>query len=144
MHFIGAGVWGFLHTLPQINYYTHGSQVTVSHGHLAFFGAYALLNLMTFYYAMPKLQGIAAYDDRRGKIGFWTMCTAMMIMGLTFGVAGVLQSYIERVLGMGYMVAQGYMRLWMGVTMVAGLFFLGGLLTTVVDLFTLRPAKAQE
>ena len=143
MHLIGAGVWGFLHTLPQINYYTHGSQVTVSHGHLAFFGAYALLNLMTFYYAMPKLQGIAAYDDRRGKIGFWTMCSAMMIMGLTFGVAGVLQSYIERVLGMGYMVAQGYMRLWMGVTMVAGVFFLGGLLTTVVDLFTLRPVKVK-
>jgi len=47
------------------------------------------------------------------------------------------------VLGMGYMVAQGYMRLWMGVTMVAGVFFLGGLLTTVVDLFTLRPAKSQ-
>ncbi|MEW6719813.1 MAG: cbb3-type cytochrome c oxidase subunit I, partial [Thermodesulfobacteriota bacterium] len=38
LHLIGAGVWGFLHTLPQINYYTHGSQVTVSHGHLAFFG----------------------------------------------------------------------------------------------------------
>ena len=120
LHFIGAGVWGFLHTLPQINYYTHGSQVTVSHGHLAFFGAYALLNLMTFYYAMPKMKGIAAYDDRLGKIGFWTMCSAMMIMGLTFGVAGVLQSYIERVLGMGYMVAQGYMRLWMGVTMAGG------------------------
>jgi hypothetical protein len=31
----------------------------------------------------------------------------------------------------------------MGVTMVAGLFFLGGLLTTVVDLFTLRPAKVR-
>ena len=71
------------------------------------------------------------------------MCIAMMIMGLTFGIAGVLQTYIERVLGMGYMVAQSYMRLWMGVTMVAGVFFLGGLLTTVVDLFTLRPAKAQ-
>jgi nitric oxide reductase subunit B len=48
MHMIGAGVWGFMHTLPQINYYTHGSQVTVSHGHLAFFGAYALLNIMVF------------------------------------------------------------------------------------------------
>src|SRR5512143_278259 len=143
LHMIGAGVWGFLHTLPQIKYYTHGSQVTVSHGHLAFFGAYALLNLMTFYYAMPKLKWIAVYDDRLGKIGFWTMCSAMMLMGLTFGVAGVLQSYIERVLGMGYMVAQGYMRLWMGVTMTMGFIFLRGLPTTVVNLFTLRPAKAK-
>src|SRR5512139_3735634 len=143
LHLIGAGVWGFLHTLPQINYYTHGSQVTVSHGHLAFFGAYALLNLTVFYYAMPKLRGVPVYDDSRGKIGFWTMCIAMMIMGLTFGVAGVLQSYIERVLGLGYMTAQGYMRLWMGITFVAGIFFLGGLLTTVVDLFTVRPARAE-
>jgi len=65
----------------------------------------------------------------------------MMIMGLTFGVAGVLQSYVERVLGMGYMTAQSHMRLWMGVTMVAGIFFLVGLLITVTDLLTLRPAR---
>jgi nitric oxide reductase subunit B len=141
-HMIGAGVWGFLHTLPQINYYTHGSQVTVSHGHLAFFGAYALLNLMTFYFAMPKIKGIEVYDDTRGKIGFWTMCIAMMLMGLFFGVAGVLQSYVERVQGMGYMTAQSYMRLWMGAVFFCGISFLAGLLTTVADLFTLRPAKA--
>ena len=69
MHLIGAGVWGFLHTLPQINYYTHGSQVTVSHGHLAFFGAYALLNLMVFYYAMPQAQGDRAVQARPGTWG---------------------------------------------------------------------------
>jgi nitric oxide reductase subunit B len=140
-HLIGAGVWGFLHTLPQVNYYTHGSQVTVSHGHLAFFGAYALLNLTTFYYAMPKLKGISVYDDTRGKYGFWTMCIAMMLMGLFFGVAGVLQSYIERVMGLGFMTAQSHMRLWMGVTFFTGLVFLAGLLTTVTDLLTIRPAK---
>ena len=144
LHLIGAGVWGFLHTLPQINYYTHGSQVTVSHGHLAFFGAYALLNLTTFYYAMPKLKGIKEYDDRRGTWGFWIMCTAMMLMGLTFGVAGVIQAYVERVLGLGYMTAQSYMRLWMGATLFLGVIFLLGVLTTVTDLLTLRPkARAQ-
>jgi len=56
-------------------------------------------------------------------------------------VAGVLQTYIERVLGLGYMTAQSYMRLWMGVTMTAGVFFLIGLLTTVTDLLTLRPTR---
>jgi len=71
------------------------------------------------------------------------MNIAMMIMGLTFGVAGVLQAYVERVLGMGYMTAQSYMRLWMGVTMTAGVFFLIGLLTTVTDLLTIRPAKSK-
>lgn len=138
-HFIGAGVWGFAHTLPQINYYTHGSQVTVSHGHLAFFGAYALLNLTVFYYAIPKLKGIEVYRPTRGKFGFWTMCSAMMLMGLTFGIAGVLQSYLERVLGMGYMTAQSYMQLWMGITMVLGVFFLMGVLVTVADLLFMKP-----
>ena len=43
--FLGAGVWGFIHTLSVVNYYTHGSQVTAAHGHLAFSGAYVLVVL---------------------------------------------------------------------------------------------------
>jgi len=141
MHMIGAGVWGFMHTLPQINYYTHGSQVTVSHGHLAFFGAYALLNIMVFYYAMPKIKGIEVYDPSRGKVAFWTMSSAMMLMGLSLGIAGVVQSYIERVLGMGYMAAQSYMRLWMEITFFLGICFFIGVLLMVSDLLLLRPAR---
>ena len=92
-HLLGAGLFGFAHTLPQVNYYTHGSQVTVSHGHLAFFGAYAMLNIMVFYYAMPQLKGLKNFAEGRGKFGFWTMTSAMFCIGLTFGVAGVLQAY---------------------------------------------------
>jgi nitric oxide reductase subunit B len=141
MHMIGAGVWGLMHTLPQINYYTHGSQVTVSHGHLAFFGAYALLNIMVFYYAMPKIKGIEVYDPTRGKVAFWTMSTAMMLMGISFGIAGIVQSYLERVLGMGYMAAQVYMRLWLQVTFFLGIFFFIGVLVLVTDLLFIRPAR---
>jgi nitric oxide reductase subunit B len=139
-HFVGAGVWGFIHTLPQINRYTHGSQVTAAHGHLAFFGAYTLLNLTVFYFAMPQLRGIAVYDGRRGRTAFWTMCIAMLVMGMSFGVAGVLQSYVERVLRLGFMTAQGYMRLWLGITLAAGFAFLAGVLLMVRDLLSLRPA----
>ncbi|MGB8145110.1 MAG: cbb3-type cytochrome c oxidase subunit I, partial [Chromatiaceae bacterium] len=39
MAFLGAGVWGFLHTLSPVNYYTHGTQITAAHGHMAFYGA---------------------------------------------------------------------------------------------------------
>ena len=142
-HFIGAGIWGFAHTLPQINYYTHGSQVTVSHGHLAFFGAYALLNITVFYFAIPKLKGIDVYDSLRGRIGFWTTSSVMLLMGLTFGISGVVQSYIERVMGLGYMTAQGYLRTWMGVTFFLGFFFLIGVLIMVYDLFFIKPAKQE-
>jgi nitric oxide reductase subunit B len=96
---------------------------------------------MVFYYAMPKIKGIDVYDDSRGKVAFWTMSTAMMLMGLSFGIAGVVQSYIERVLGMGYMAAQQYMKLWFGVTLGLGVFFSIGVLIMVVDLLSLRPAR---
>jgi nitric oxide reductase subunit B len=144
LHFVGAGVWGFLHTLPQINYYTHGSQVTVAHGHIAFFGAYVLLNLMFFYYAMPKLKGLTEFDERRGNLAFWWMSIAMVFMTLAFSVAGVLQTYIERVMGLGYMTAQAQMRFWFATLVVLGSTFLIGVVLTVVDLLTLRPAPARE
>ena len=57
MAFLGAGVWGFLHTLSSVNYYTHGTQVTAAHGHLAFFGAYVMLNLAMMAYAIPQING---------------------------------------------------------------------------------------
>ncbi|MBI4522270.1 MAG: cbb3-type cytochrome c oxidase subunit I [Deltaproteobacteria bacterium] len=142
LHFVGAGFWGFLHTLPQINYYTHGSQVTVAHGHIAFFGAYVLLNVMFFYYAIPKLKGLAEFDERRGTLAFWCMSIAMALMTLAFSVAGVLQTYIERVMGLGYMTAQAQMRFWFAIVVVLGLTLLIGVVLTVVDLLTLRPAKA--
>jgi nitric oxide reductase subunit B len=141
LHVVGAGLWGFMHTLPQINYYTHGSQVTVAHGHIAFFGAYVLLNLTFFYYAMPQLKGLVVYDERRGTLAFWWLSLAMGGMTLAFSVAGVLQTYIERVMGLGYMTAQSQMRFWFAVLVVLGLTLLAGVVLTVVDLLTLRPAR---
>ena len=143
-HLVGAGFWGFAHTLPQINYYTHGSQVTASHGHVAFFGAYVLLNLTFFYYAIPELKGISRFSERRGHITFWWMSLAMLGMGLSFGIAGVLQTYIERVMSLGYMTAQAQMRFWFVITWVLGLILLVGVILTVLDLLTLRQAPAEE
>ena len=141
-HFIGAGIWGFIHTLPQINYYTHGSQVTVSHGHLAFFGAYALLNLTVFYYAIPKLKGIEYFDQTLGKWGFWVSSSAMMLLGLVFGVAGVLQTYVERVMGLGYMTAQLQMQFWFKIAIGCGVVFLVGVLIMIYDLLAPKAAPA--
>ncbi len=141
LHFIGAGLFGFAHTLPQINYYTHGSQVTVSHGHLAFFGAYVLLNLTFFYVAVPALRGIAGglYAERAGHWGFWLMSLGVLGMSLSFAVAGVLQTYLERILGQPYMVAQQPIRFWMLLAVIHGVMVLAGSITTVRHLLTLRP-----
>src|SRR5687768_14786470 len=52
MSFVGAGFLGFAHTWPQVNKWTHGTLVTAMHGHLAFWGAYAMLVLAIIAYAL--------------------------------------------------------------------------------------------
>jgi nitric oxide reductase subunit B len=144
LHFVGAGAFGFAHTLPQVNYYTHGSQVTVSHGHLAFYGAYALVNLSFFYFAIPRLKGLpdARYDERAGHWGFWIASLALLGMSLAFAVAGVLQAYLERYLGLPYIVAQQPIRLWMFIVFLHGILVLAGVVIIVKHLLALRPALA--
>ncbi len=146
LHFIGAGAFGFAHTLPQINYYTHGSQVTVSHGHLAFYGAYVLLNLAFFYFAIPRIKRFdgGRYQERAGHWGFWITTVSLLGMSLAFAVAGVLQSYLERYLGQPYIVAQSPIRFWMFVVFAHGIFVLLGVVILVKHLLTLRPAPAPE
>jgi nitric oxide reductase subunit B len=143
LHFVGAGLFGFAHTLPQVNYYTHGSQVTVSHGHLAFYGAYVLLNLSFMYFAMPRLKGLpdGRYEQRAGYWGFWLTSYGVVGMSLAFAVAGVLQTYLERVRGEPYMIAQQPMRFWMLIVFLHGLLALSGVLVTVWHLLTLRPER---
>ncbi|HYG85606.1 MAG TPA: cbb3-type cytochrome c oxidase subunit I, partial [Azospirillum sp.] len=104
--FLGAGVWGFLHTLAPVNYYTHGTQVTAAHGHLAFFGAYAMINLAIITYAMPHLRGTQPYNQALNKASFWLMTTGMTVMTFALTFAGVVQTHLQRVLGMGYMEVQ--------------------------------------
>lgn len=146
LHFVGAGLFGFAHTLPQINYYTHGSQVTVAHGHLAFFGAYVLVDLSFFYFAIPRLKGFPGgrYDERAGHWGFWIISSAVVGMSLAFGVAGVLQTYLERIQGEAYMVAESPMRFWMLVVFAHGLLVLAGAAILIRHLLTLRPAPVRS
>jgi nitric oxide reductase subunit B len=143
LHFVGAGLFGFAHTLPQINYYTHGSQVTVSHGHLSFFGAYVLLNLTFFYFAIPRLRQLPghAYAERLGHWGFWSASLGVLGMSLSFAVAGVLQTYLERVEGQPYMVAAEPIRFWMAVAFAHGLIVLAGVTAIVIHLLRLRAVK---
>jgi nitric oxide reductase subunit B len=145
LHFVGAGLFGMAHTLPQVNYYTHGSQVTVSHGHLAFYGAYVLLNLTFFYLAIPRIKGFrdGEYDERSGHLGFWLTSMGVVGMSLAFGVAGVLQSYLERYLGQPYMVAQDPIRFWMAIVAAHGLLVVAGVAVIVKHLLTLRSVTVQ-
>ncbi|WP_050528088.1 cbb3-type cytochrome c oxidase subunit I [Pseudorhodobacter aquimaris] len=124
--FFGAGVWGFLHTLHGVNYYTHGTQITAAHGHLAFFGAYVALNLAIITYAMPQLLGRDPYNQVLNMASFWLMSSGMVFMTVTLTLAGTVQTHLQRVNGEGFMDVQDQlwiffvMRFGSGVAVVLG------------------------
>jgi nitric oxide reductase subunit B len=120
--FFGAGVWGFMHTVSPVNYYSHGTQVTAAHGHLAFFGAYVMLNLAIMTYAMPYLRNRKPYNQVLNMWSFWIMTSAMAFMTFTLTFGGVVQVHLQRVMGMYYMEVQDQLVLFYWMRLGAGLF----------------------
>ncbi|PIQ15292.1 MAG: nitric-oxide reductase large subunit [Flavobacteriales bacterium CG18_big_fil_WC_8_21_14_2_50_32_9] len=104
--FVGAGLLGAAHTLPNVNLYTHGTLVTAMHAHMAFWGAYAMIVLAIIAYAMPNLTGRKLYDNNLSRYAFWLSNVGMLGMTVAFGVAGVAQVYMERILGVDFMETQ--------------------------------------
>ena len=149
MAFLGAGVWGFLHTLAPVNYYTHGSQITAAHGHMAFYGAYAMIVMTIISYAMPKLRGIGEANCNRAQVremwGFWLMTVAMVFITLFLTGAGVLQVWLQRLPESGealsFMVTQDKLAIFYWLREIAGVFFLIGLISYISS-FWVKEKKA--
>lgn len=125
--FIGAGLLGFAHTLPQTNIYTHGTLVTAMHGHYAFWGAYAMIVLAIISYAMPNITGRKRHDKTNGHMAFWFSNIGMLGMVTALGVAGVVQVYLERRLSMDFMVAQEEVKIHFVVMLLCATLFTIGI-----------------
>lgn len=72
-----------------------------SHGHFAFFGAYATINIVSFYFAMQQARGNVWIGG--GLIDGWCWKTAAVLLNLgvlsmtvALLIAGYEQSFIER------------------------------------------------
>ena len=118
MAFLGAGVWGFLHTLSPVNFYTHGTQITAAHAHLAFYGAYVMVNLTMISYAMPILRGRQANSEKAQVMemwSFWLMTIAIVFITLFLTAAGILQVWLQRIPtenAMSFIATQDQLRLF--------------------------------
>jgi len=145
MAFLGAGVWGFLHTLAPVNFYTHGTQITAAHGHMAFYGAYVMVVLTMISYSMPIMRGRTANNETAQSLemwSFWLMTVSMVFITLFLTGAGILQVYLQRYSEspLPFMVVQDKIALFYWLREVAGVIFLIGLLVYVYSFF----AKGKE
>lgn len=126
MSFVGAGFLGFAHTIPAVNMYTHGTLVTAMHGHMAFWGAYAMLVFAIIAYALPQMTGRKLYDTPLSSFAFWTSNIGMICMTLAFAVAGITQVYLERRMGMDFLTVQKEVEMhFIGVVLGASLLAIG-------------------
>lgn len=126
LSFVGAGFLGFAHTLPQVNIYTHGTLVTATHGHLAFWGAYAMIVLAMITYALPQMTGRKLHSSRLGTFAFWASNIGMILMTGAFGIAGVAQVYLERKMGLEFLSVQKELEVhFLGLVLAATIFTTG-------------------
>ena len=133
MAFVGAGVLGFAHTLPQVNLWTHGTLVTAMHGHLAFWGAYVMLVLGIITYSLPLLTGRKVYNSGTATFAFWTSNIGMVSMTAAMAVAGVTQVYLERRVGMDFLAVQQELAVHFVGVILAGALFASGILAFVYN-----------
>ena len=150
-NFLGAGVWGFFHTLPQVNIYTHGTQFTSAHGHLAFFGAYATILIGMFYMGVQGKNGIkvmkATFDS---KMAIFLITFGVLGMTVSLTVAGYGQVLVERAqMGAtweGFFVSQDMV--WfvqgLGWRLATGIMTFVGFIYLVKDLLTTSKSPRHE
>lgn len=72
-NFVGAGVFGGgTLNAPLVNYYEHGTFLTLNHAHTALFGAFGLLGIGLIYFCLRYAAGNhLPWNDRAGTWAFW-------------------------------------------------------------------------
>jgi nitric oxide reductase subunit B len=123
MSCVGAGFLGFAHTIPQVNIWTHGTLVTAMHGHLAFWGAYAMIVLAVIAYTLPQMTGRDAFKAPAAEWSFWCANVGMIAMTGAFAVAGIAQVYLERRMGMDFLLVQKALEVHFGGLVLAACLF---------------------
>lgn len=149
-NFLGAGIWGFMHTLPQINIYTHGSQFTAAHGHLAFFGAYASILIGMMYVAIQRknnIENMRSTSTSKWAISLITIGVVGMTVALT--TSGYIQAFVERgeygATWDGYFIAQqaNWFLQGIGWRLAMGFVTFVGFLLLVKDMLTISARSKQ-
>jgi len=156
-NFMGAGVFGFIINLPIVNYYEHGTYLTVNHGHAALMGVYGNLALSAMLFCLRFLIPVAYWNSRAVTVSFWSLNVGLMLMVLLdlFPV-GAIQLNAVLTDGLWYARSQAFQQAsafqtltWMRIVGGA-IFVLGGViplcglvLSNLGQLYQTKPKSVQ-
>jgi nitric oxide reductase subunit B len=92
-------------------------------------------------YAMPQLRRVQPYNQILNMWSFWLMTSAMCFMTFTLTFAGVVQTHLQRVMGMNYMEVQDQLQLFYFARLGAGVLVAIAAIVFFIAVF--GPVKAQ-
>lgn len=93
-NFLGAGVFGFLINLPVVNYFEHGTYLTVNHAHGALFGVYGMLSIALLLFSWRGLVTRERWNDRLLAVSFWGLNGGLLALTLlTLFPVGIAQAW---------------------------------------------------
>jgi len=105
-NFVGAGVLGFFINLPIVNYYEHGTYLTVGHAHAAMFGAFGFLALGMVTYMLQLSIDADRWDGSWLRAAFWCWNVGLALM-VFVSVLPVGFVQLEAAFTESYAVARG-------------------------------------
>ena len=73
-------MFGFIINLPIVNYYEHGTYLTVNHGHAALMGVYGNLAIAAMAFCGRYLIAAARWDARLLRGIFWALNLGLLLM----------------------------------------------------------------
>jgi len=93
-NFLGAGVFGFLINLPIVNYFEHGTYLTINHGHGALFGVYGMLSIALLLFSWRGLVKKEYWNDDLLKLSFFGLNGGLLLLTfMTLFPVGIMQAW---------------------------------------------------
>ena len=91
---------------PLINYYEHGTFLTLNHAHTALFGAFGLLGIGLIYFCLRAIAGERyVFNERLGIAAFW-LYNAGLILWIVLNFFPVGWAQLAAVYAHGYAYAR--------------------------------------
>jgi len=97
------------------------------------------------YITLPGIRGVKTFNPSRAFQSFWWMTISMIFIVLTITGAGMVQVYMERLMGLDYVSVKATYNLWFWILRaIFGVGFLVGVWIFVVDFFKIGREPAPE
>jgi nitric oxide reductase subunit B len=136
-----ADIWIFLNlilaiiiSVPGVNYYTHGTHITVAHAMGSTIGINTMLLLASLYFIAEKeFPKVLSENLSRTKRRFWIVNISLLLFWISMLGAGFAKA-VEKETGMAFVTIMEKLKPWFHAFMISGIAVFLGLLILVLPL----------